>query len=80
MYMKNIKLFAKTEKEQETRIQTIRVYIQDQDIGIEFGIEKYIMLTMKSGKEETNERIELPNKKSIRTLERKKIYKYFRIL
>ena len=70
--MKNIKLFAKTEKEQETRIQTIRVYIQDQDIGIEFGIEKYIMLTMKRGKEETNERIELPNQKSIKTLERKK--------
>ena len=44
--MDNIKVFAKNEKELETLIQTIRIYIQD--IGMEFGIEKGSMLIMKS--------------------------------
>ena len=35
MYMDDIKLFAKNEKEVGTLIQTVRIY--SQDIGIEFG-------------------------------------------
>ena len=38
MYMDNIKLFAKSEKELETLIQTIRIYCQD--IGMKVDIEK----------------------------------------
>ena len=46
MYMEDIKIFAKDEKkEQETQIQTIRIY--SQDIGMEFGIKKGVMLIMK---------------------------------
>ena len=37
MYMDDIKLFAKKEKEQETLIHTVRIY--SQDIGMEFGIK-----------------------------------------
>ena len=37
MYMNDIKLFAKYEKELETLIQTVRIY--SQDIGIGFGKE-----------------------------------------
>ena len=37
MYMDDIKLFAKNEKELETLIHAVRIY--SQDIGIEFGIE-----------------------------------------
>ena len=37
MYMDDIKLFAKNEKELETLHHTIRIY--SQDIGMEFGIE-----------------------------------------
>ena len=37
MYMDDIKLFAKNEKELETLIQTMRIY--SEDIGMEFGIE-----------------------------------------
>ena len=48
MYMDDIKLFPKTEKELETIIQTVRIYIQD--IGMEFGIEKCAMLLMRSEK------------------------------
>ena len=48
MYMDDIKLFAKNEKELETLMQTIRIYYQDREM--EFGIEKYSMLIMKNGK------------------------------
>ena len=47
MYMDDFKLFAKRGKELETLIQTIRIY--SQDTGMEFGIEKYAMLIVKSG-------------------------------
>ena len=47
MYMDDIKLFAKNEKEVETLIHTVRIY--SQDIGMEFGIEKCAMLVMKRG-------------------------------
>ena len=42
MYKKNIKEFAKNEKELETLIQAVRIYCQD--IGMEFDIEKCVML------------------------------------
>ena len=48
MYMDDIKLFAKNEKELETLIHTIRIY--SQDIRMEFGIEKCALLVMKSVK------------------------------
>ena len=48
MYMDDIKLFAINEKELETLIHTIRIY--SKDIGMEFGIEKYSLLVMKSDK------------------------------
>ena len=48
MYMDDIKLFAKNEIELETLIHTVKIY--NQDIGMEFGIEKCTMLVMKNGK------------------------------
>ena len=65
-----IKGFAKKE-ELETQIQTIRIY--NQDIRMEFSMEKYAILIMKSGKKES---IELPNYESIKTLGEKENYKY----
>ena len=50
MYMDDIKIFAKNEKERETLIQTIRIY--SQGIGMEFGIKNCAMLIMNSGKRE----------------------------
>ena len=46
MYVENIKLFAKNEKELETI--TLEVRIKSQHIGMEFGVEKCIMLIMNS--------------------------------
>ena len=78
MYMDDIKLFAKNEKELETLIHTVRIY--SQDIGIEFGIEKCATLVMKSGKRHITDRIELLNHDKIRTLGENETYKYLGIL
>ena len=66
MYMDDIKLFAKNEKELETLIHLVRIY--SQDIGMEFGIEKCDMLVMKSGKRHLTDGMELPNQDKIRML------------
>ena len=70
--MDDVKLFAKNEKELETLIPTFRIY--SQDIGIEFGIEKYAMLVMKSAKWHMTDGVELPNKDKIRTLGENETY------
>ena len=78
IYMDNIKLFAKNTKELETLIHAVRIY--NQDIGMEFGLEKCAMLIMKSGKQHLTEGMELPNQEKIRTPGEKETYKYLGIL
>ena len=78
IYMDDIRLFAKNEKELETLIHPNRIY--SQDIGMQFGIEKCAMLVMKSGKQHMTDGIELPNHDRIRTLEENETYKYLGIL
>ena len=78
MYKDDIKLFAQNEKEWETLIQTFRIY--SQDIGMEFGIDKYAMLVIKSGKRHITEGIELSYQEKIRTLREMETYKYLGIL
>ena len=73
MYMNDIKLFAKNEEELETLKHAFRIYRQD--IGMEFGIEKWPMLVMKSGKQHMTDGMELPNQDKIRTLGEKETYK-----
>ena len=53
----DIKLFAK---------HAVRMY--NENIGMEFGIEKCVMLIMKSGKRYLTDRIGIPNHDWIRTL------------
>ena len=78
VYMDDIKLFAKNEKELETLIHAVRIY--SQDIGMEFGIEKCAMLIMKSGKRHMTDGMELPNHDKIRTLGENETYKFLGIL
>ena len=66
MYMDDIKLFPKNEKELETLIHSVTIY--SQDIGMEFGIEKYAMLVMKCSKRHRTDGMELPNQDKIITL------------
>ena len=47
MYVDDIKLFAKNEKELETLIELMRIY--SDDIGMKFGIEKCAMLKLENG-------------------------------
>ena len=47
---------------------------------MEFGIEKYALLVMKSGKRHLTDEIELPNQDKIRTLAENETDKYFEIL
>ena len=74
MYMDDIKLFAKNEKELETLIHVVRIY--SQVIRMDFGIEKCAMLVMKSGKRYLKDGMELPNQDKIRTLGEEETYKY----
>ena len=74
MYIDDTKLFPKNEKELETRIYAVRIYIQE--IGMEFGIGKCAMLVMKSGKRHLTEELELPNHVKISILGEKETYKY----
>ena len=78
MYMDDIKLFARNEKDLETLIHTVRIY--NQNIGMEFGIEKCAMPIMKSGKRHRTNGMELPNQDKIRTLGENGTYKYLGIL
>ena len=78
MYMDDIKLFAKNEKELETLIHAVRIY--SQGIGMEFGIEKCAILVMKSRKRHMTDGMELPNHNRIGTLEENETYKYLGIL
>ena len=69
MYMDDIKLFAKNEKELVTLIHAIRIYCQD--IGMEFAIEKCAMLI--SGKRHMTEEMELPNQEKSKWSEKRKL-------
>ena len=47
---------------------------------MEFSMEKYAMLVIKSGKRHLTDGMELPNQDKIRTLGEKETYKYLGIL
>ena len=78
MYMGDIKLFAKNEKELETLIHAVKIYCQDTEI--EFGIEKCAQLVMKSGIRHLTDGMELSNQDKIRTLGENETYKYLGII
>ena len=77
MYMGDIKLFVKNEKELETLIHAVRIY--SQDIGMEYGIEKCAVLVMKSGKRLLTDGMELPSQDKIRRFGEKETYKYLSV-
>ena len=78
MYIDDIILFAKNEKELETIIQALRIHRQG--IEMEFGIEKCAMREMKSGKQYLTDGMEEPNQNKIRTLREEETYKYLGML
>ena len=59
LFMDDLKLYAKSEEETSTLVRT--VYMFSTDIGMEFGIKKCGILTMKRGKIIKSEEIKLPD-------------------
>ena len=57
--MDDSKLFAKEEAGLDALIQTVRVF--SSDIGMEFGIEKCVVVIMKRGKMSNSNGIKLPD-------------------
>ena len=58
-FMDNLKLYAKSEEQTNTLVRT--VYVFSNDIGMEFGIKKCGILTLKRGKIIKSEGIKLPD-------------------
>ena len=59
LFMDDLKLYAKSEKQTNTLVKT--GYMFSRDIGMEFGTKKCGILTMKKGKIVKSERIKLPD-------------------
>ena len=62
----------------DSLVQTVRIF--SEDIGMEFGIEKYATLVMEKGKIVKSVGIELPDGKVIKSLQEGESYKYLGIL
>ena len=78
LYKDDLKLYAKSEKELDLLIQTVRVF--SKDIGMQFGIEKCSTLVMKRGKRIKSDGIKMPDDQVIKSLKEGEVYKYLGIL
>ena len=76
--MDDLKLYAKTEKELDSLIQTVRVF--SADIGMEFGIDECAMLVVKRGSVQRTEGVKLPDEQTIKGFNEGDTYKYLGIL
>ena len=72
--MDELKLYAINEKSLESFIPTVRVF--SNDIGMEFGMEKCAVLTLKKRKMASNDGIALSNKTTMKGLKEGDSYKY----
>ena len=66
--MVDLKLFSKSEEQMETFVKTAHVF--STDIGMEFGIKKCGILTMKREKVVRYEGIKLPNCEVMKEVEK----------
>ena len=78
LFMDDLKLYGKSERQVDTLVNTVRVV--SQDIGMEFGINKCAVLNTKRGKFHNCEGIKLPDGQSIKGLDEGDGYKYLGML
>ena len=78
LYMNDLKLHSRNEKEFDSLVRTIRIL--SKDTGTEFGIEKCAMLVIEKRKIVKSVCIELPEGKVINPLQEGESYKYLGIL
>ena len=74
----DLKLYASNEKSIESLIQTVRVF--SNGIGMQSGMEKCAVLTMKKGKMANSDGIALPNKTTMKRLKEGDSYKYLGVI
>ena len=77
LFMDDLKLFGKSEKEVNDLVDLVRVY--SADIGMEFGIDKCAVLVMENGVRVRSDGIVLPNGEVMREVEQSG-YKYLGVL
>ena len=77
LFMDDLKLYSRSDKELNSLVQTVHVF--SENIGMEFGIEKCVMLVMEKGKIEVS-CIELLDGKVIKSLQEGQSYKCLGIL
>ena len=78
LFMDDLKLYSRSEKELDSLLQTVRVF--SEDIGMEFGIEKCAMLVMEKGMFVKSVGTELPDGKVIKSSQEGESYKSLGIL
>ena len=77
--MDDLKLFEKTKKGMKSLRNTVRLF--SEDIGMQFGVDKYAITALKRGKHYSSKNdIIFENQDTIRSLDEKNCYKYLGIL
>ena len=59
LYMDNLKIYACSDKEMESLVNTVRVF--SEDISMEFGLEKCAKVSINKGKLVATENLKLPS-------------------
>jgi hypothetical protein len=72
--MDDLKLIAKSEKELQKQIQTVKTF--SDDIHMEFGLDKCAKITFKRGKLTHSQNLVIDINRELQELERGKTYKY----
>ena len=65
--MDDLKLFAKNEDQLDSLVNTVRIF--SEDIKIELGLSKCVVLIIKRGKEVKSEEISIPDGKMLKNIE-----------
>ena len=78
LFIDNLKRYASNETLFESLIQTVRVF--SNVIGMDFEVEKCVILTMKKGKMPNSDRIALSNKKTMKDLKQWDSCKYLGVI
>ena len=77
LYMDDLKLQARSNKEIESLVNTVRIF--SDDVHMQFGQDKCAKVTINRGKLASTENIRLPSREEIRELEIEETYKYLGI-
>ena len=78
LYMDDLKLYARSEKDLDSLIQSMRVF--SKDIGMQSGVKKCAVLIMKRGRQIKSDGVKIPGSNVIRSLQENDGYKYLGVL